>query len=244
MAKKPLFYRMLWKTVRFFYGKREFVGLENIPQEPCIIIGNHAQAHGPLSCELHFPAKKKIWCIGQMMHVKEVPAYAYQDFWSFKPKWTRWWYKLLSYLMAPLCGYVFNHADTIAVYKDARGLSTFKESVKALGEGAHVIIFPEKGEKYNEIVNAFQDKFVDVARLYYKRYKKAVSFVPMYNAPSLRKIVFGKPIAFDPTLSPEELREKICTYLQKEITRLAKELPKHRVVPYENIKKKNYPYNK
>lgn len=244
MKKKPLFFRILWHTVRFFYGKRKFVGLDNIPQEPCIIIGNHAQLHGPLTCEVCFPAPKKIWCIGQMMRIKEVPAYAYQDFWSYKPKWTKWWYKWLSYMMAPLCAYIFKNADTIAVYKDTRGLSTFKKSVKALEEGKHVIIFPESGIEYNEIVNEFQDKFVDVARLYYKRHKKSVSFVPMYNAPALKTVVFGKPILFDPAQSAEEQREQICEHLKTEITALAKELPRHRVTPYANVKKKKYPYSK
>ena len=116
--KQSKLYNALKWGVGLFYKKRTFVGLENFPDEPCLVIGNHCQAHGPLTCELYFPKKKKIWCIGQMMKVKEVPAYAYQDFWSLKPKCVRWWFKLLSYLIAPLAAFIFNRADTIAVYKD------------------------------------------------------------------------------------------------------------------------------
>ena len=38
-------------------------------------------------------------------------------------------------------------------------------------------------------------------------------------------------------------RQRICGYLKDEITRMARALPRHRVVPYRNIPKKDYPYN-
>ena len=110
--------------------------------------------------------------------------------------------------------------------------------------GENVVIFPEQAEDYNEIVNEFQDKFVDVARFYYKKHKIALSFVPMYNAPKLRTVVFGKPIVFQPDANIEEERARICGYLKEQITLLAKELPRHKVVPYKNVSKKLYPYSK
>ena len=220
------------------------MGVENIPSEPSLIIGNHAQIHGPLACELFFPTKKYIWCIGEMMHMKEVPDYAYKDFWSLKPKWIRWFFKIISYVIAPIASWALSRADTIAVYKDARIAHTFKETVDKLNEGASVVIFPECPTKFNEIVNEFQDKFIDVGRLYYKKYNKEISFVPMYNAAKLKTIVFGKPIKFDSSKPIEEQRKFICDYLKEEITRIAKELPIHRVVPYLNIKKKDYPKSK
>jgi 1-acyl-sn-glycerol-3-phosphate acyltransferase len=244
-TKKSSFaYACLKGLVRCFYRKRRFLGVEHIPTQASLVIGNHAQVHGPISCELYFPTPKKIWCIGQMMHVKEVPVYAYQDFWSLKPKATRWFFKLLSYLIAPLSAFIFTRADAIGVYKDHRLLSTFRETDKALERGENVVIFPEQAEDYNEIVNEFQDKFVDVARFYYKKHKIALSFVPMYNAPKLRTVVFGKPIVFQPDANIEEERARICGYLKEQITLLAKELPRHKVVPYKNVSKKLYPYSK
>jgi len=220
------------------------VGLENIPSESSVIVGNHAQIHGPLFSAVKFPHKKYVWCIGNMMHLKEVPSYAFADFWSHKPKWTHWFYKMLSYIIAPLSVYVFNGADVIGVYKDTRGLSTFKNSIIGLKDGAHIIIFPECEKEFNEIVNEFQDKFVDLARLYFKDTGKELSFVPMYNAPKLKTVMFGKPIKFDSTDTIENQRAKICDYLKTEITALAKELPVHTVVPYANISKKKYPKSK
>ena len=69
--KKPILYRIIRKIILAFYKKREFVGLENVPDEPVMFIGNHAQMNGPLTSELFFPLKKQIWCIGNMMHLKD-----------------------------------------------------------------------------------------------------------------------------------------------------------------------------
>ena len=176
--------------------------------------------------------------------MKEVPAYAYQDFWSKKPKYIRWFFKIISYLIAPLASYVLNQADTIAVYKDVRLMATYRTTMEKLEEGANIVLFPECPQEYNNIVNEFQDKFVDVARLYYKKTGKKLNFIPTYNAQSLKKVVFGKPIQYNPDIDIKEQRTIICDYLKSEITKLAKELPVHRVTPYNNISKKNYPYSK
>lgn len=238
--KKAVLFKIIRFSVRIFYRKREFIGIENLPDEPSLIIGNHAQMHGPLSCELDFPTYKYVWCIGQMMNLKEVPKYAYQDFWSSKPRWIRWFFKICSYLIAPIASYIFTHADTIGVYKDSRIILTFKETVIKLNDGANVIIFPENSNEFNEIVNEFQEHFIDVARLYYKKYKKEISFVPMYNASKLKKVVFGKPIKYDSTIPMDEQRKIIADYLKEEITRIAKNLPVHKVVPYNNIGRRKY----
>ena len=85
-SEKPsLLYRLIKGLVQLFYPRMEVVGTENLPDEPVIVVGNHTQMNGPIACELYFPGKRYIWCAGQMMHLKEVPDYAFQDFWSQKP---------------------------------------------------------------------------------------------------------------------------------------------------------------
>ena len=136
-------------------------GMENLPDEPVVVVGNHAQLHGPLSCELYFPGTHYTWCAGEMLRLKEVPAYAYKDFWSAKPAYSRWFYKVLSYLIAPLAAFVFTNANTVPVYHDTRALSTFKRTVQLLEKGSNIILFPECSTPNNGIVHTFQDKFVD-----------------------------------------------------------------------------------
>lgn len=241
--KPSRLYSIIRWIVKTVYPKITPVGVENIPAEPVIIVGNHSQMNGPIACELYAPGTHYIWCAGEMMHLKDVPAYAYRDFWSQKPKLLRPFYKLLSYIIAPLSVCVFNNAGTIGVYHDARILSTFKRTVTVLCEGASVVIFPEHNVPFNHILCSFQDKFIDVARLYYKRTGKALAFVPMYLAPRLRKMYFGKPIRFCPENPMEEERRRICLALMEEITRIAVNLPEHTVVPYQNLPRRQYPSN-
>lgn len=241
--KTSILFKIIKGAVRLFYPKTAVSGTENLPDEPVLVVANHSQMNGPIACELYFPGDRYTWCAGQMMHLKDVPDYAFQDFWSMKPKWCRPFYRLLSYIIAPLSVCIFNNANTIGVYRDARIISTFKSTVSKLCDGASVIVFPEHDEPHNHILCRFQDRFIDIARLYYKKTGKELSFVPMYIAPRLKTMYLGKPIRFCAANSMDAERERICQYLMDEITGIALSLPEHTVVPYRNLPKKDYPTN-
>lgn len=244
--KKPKYffvYKIVCGLIRLFYPKPEVVGAEKIPPSS-IIVGNHAQMNGPIVGEVYFPQSCYIWCASQMLHLKEVPAYAFEDFWSKKPKYIRWFYKLLSYIIAPLSVAVFNSAHTIPVYHDMRIVNTFRKTSEKMKDGHNIIIFPEHNVPYNNILWEFQENFISVAKYHHKRTGQEVSFVPMYVAPSLKKTFIGKPIKFDASAPFEEEQKRISQYLVNEITHMAQSLPEHTVVPYPNIPKKNYPNNK
>lgn len=241
--KTSLVYKCIKWLVWLFYPKMEVVGLEKLPQEPVMIVGNHTQMNGPIACELYAPGEHYTWCAGEMMHLEEVPDYAYRDFWSEKPRHIRWFYRLLSYIIAPLSVCVFNNANTIGVYHDARILTTFKTTVKRLREEANVVVFAESDKEYNHIIRSFHDRFIDIARLYYKQTGKALVFVPMYIAPALKKMYLGEPMRFCPEAPMEQERQRICKHLMEQITAIAVSLPRHRVVPFKNVPKDQYPYN-
>ena len=236
-------YRCIKAIVRAVYPKIQVVGAEKLPAEPVIYVGNHSQMNGPIACELYTPGEHYTWCAGEMMDKKEVPAYAYQDFWSGKPKVVRWFYKLLAHAIAPLSQLIFTNANTIGVYHDTRILTTFKKTVQVLQEGASVVIFPEHNVPRNNIICEFQDRFIDVAKLYYKRTGKELAFVPMYLAPKLKTMYLGEPVRFRADTPIEEERRRICEYLMEQVTQIAWSLPEHTVVPYPNIPKKQYPLN-
>ena len=107
-----------------------------------------------------------------------------------------------------------------------------------------MVVFPEHDVKNNNIIYDFQDKFIDIAKLYYRKTGKVLFFAPMYIAPKLKTMYIGTPTVFNPDFPMEEERERICKYLMDEITRIAKQAPLHTVVPYRNIPKKLYPKNR
>jgi len=242
--KTSVLFKVFKFFVKVFSPKMQLKGIENLPKdEPTIIVGNHCQMYGPIACEVYLPDNAYIWCAGQMMRLKDVPQYAFEDFWSQKPKWTHPFYKILAYVIAPMSVCVFNNARTIAVYRDARIMSTFRETLDYLNKGISIVIFPEHDVKHNNIVYDFQKNFIDIAKLYYGKTKKAITFTPMYIAPNLKEVHFGKPIIYNPDNHKEE-KDRICQELMEDITSIAKELPMHTVVPYRNIPKKLYPKNR
>lgn len=219
--KTSLFYKILKRLVYLFYPKTKIIGTDKLPDEPCVIVGNHTQMNGPIIGELYFPGKHYIWCDGHMMHLKDVPDYAFKDFWSGKPKFLHPLYRLLSYVIAPLSVCIFNNAHTIGVYRDTRIIKTFKDTVKVLSDGSSVIIFPEHYEKHNHIICDFQDRFIDIAKMYYRKTGKELAFVPMYIAPYLKSAYLGNPIYFSHEASMESERRRIREYLMDEITHIA-----------------------
>ena len=241
VAKPSAAYVIVSNLVRFFTTRPKFLGTENLPDEPCILVGNHSQMIGPIVSELYFPGEPWTWCAGEMIEKSEVADYAFQDFWSEKPKWNRWFFRIISRIIPPLSASVFGSARVVAVYHDMRVISTYRDSVSHMLEGGSLFIFPEHDVPYNNIVCEFQDRFVDTARFYYKKSGQAVPFVPVYVCPKLKTVSIGKPIRFDPAAPAAKERVRISHGLMNAITDLAAALPAHTVVPYNNVKKKDYP---
>lgn len=239
----PRLFKFIKSLVRFVYPKMTVLGWENLPEEPSIIIANHCQLHGPIACELYLPKNFYTWCAAQMMTLKDVPGYAYSDFWSQKPRALRPFYKLAAHLIAPLSVVIFNSARTIAVHRDRHLLSTLRDSISLLQEGNHIVIFPEEDKPHNHILYDFQEGFVDVARLYHKHTGREISFVPLYIAPKLKQMHFGAPIPFSADTPSHDERRRICDALMRKITDIAVNLPEHTVIPYRNISKRDYPTN-
>ena len=236
-------FKVVCGLARLHMPRPEFMGEENLPEGPCVIVGNHAQMNGPVYAELYLPGKPDIWCNAQMMHLREVPDYAFQDFWSGRPKRTHWFYKRLSHAIVPLSVLIFNNAHTVPVYHDARLITTYRESIELMRQGASMVIFPECYDEHNNIVHGFQDKFIDLARFYYKKTGVELSFVPLYVAPKLKTLFFGKPIRFRADVPIAEERARICAELMDAITDIAVHQPEHTVVPYPNVPARDYPKN-
>ncbi len=241
VKKKGLFFRFVAFWIRRFYKRCEFIGLENIPSQPCVFLGNHSHAHTPVMAECYFPVNKLTWCDAPMFDKKEMKAYAYRVFWGDNPKW---FHRLAANLLAPVIAYTMNNADALPVYRDMRVVKTYKLSVDELEKGNSIVILPECPTEHNEIINELNQYFVDVARFYFKRTGKQLSFVPFYYASKLKKTVIGKPIVYDGSASIEQERARICDYTIKEITRVAKTLPVHTVVPFNSVPKKEYKKSK
>ena len=241
--KKPFLYRILYRIVRAVSPDYELEGEENVSGDPVIIVGNHTQMYGPVAGEMFMPRDNYIWCVHEMMDRKEAPEYSFNDFWSGKPGYIRWFYRILSKAIGSLCELIFKNSHTIAVYRDKRIITTVRDTLHRLREGYDVVIFPENSEKHNNILNGFHENFVDIARFWYRESGKELRFVPMYICPDLDRIRFGEPVQYDHEAVLDDERKRITGLLQDSITRMALSMPRHTVVPFLNVSKKDYPKN-
>ncbi len=238
----PLYKVIKW-LVWLFSPKFKVMEAENLPDEPCVIVGNHSQVYGPIAGELYMPCAHETWCAAEMMEKEKVAEYAFSDFWSAKPKATLPFFRLLSRMIVPISVLIFNNADTIPVYRDTRVFTTYRLSMNALNEGRSLIIFPETYIRHNNIVCGFQKEFVDLARLYYRKTGKELLFVPMYIAPKLKQIHYGESVRYRVDCDIAEERDRICGVLMDRITDMAVRLPEHKVVPYPNVPPRDYVKN-
>lgn len=233
IKKNTLPFRFFAGIVKIFYKKRKVEGLENLPEDPCIIVANHSQIHGPLTFELRVKFPRLIWCDSAMMETKEVPNYAEKAFWpdaTDKVKKSR---RRLMKSIGWFVAYIFNRAHTLPVYRDMRLMKTFKMTEEALAKGNHIVIFPENEFGFNGILDEFNLHFCDIAKIYYKKKGVCLKFVPVYNCVDLKRVVVSrKHFTYDPSIPIEEQRKILCDGIREEITRLAKELPRHKVIPF------------
>ncbi len=114
--------------------------------EPCIFVCNHIGAMGPIHLAVNFPLRDNvaIWCNGQVLNREECAEYVRHDFW-WKPesRLAPLYSATIPHIAAAILPPVLQSAPTIPVYHDARVMTTMRQSIKALQEGRHVVIFPE-----------------------------------------------------------------------------------------------------
>ena len=246
--KTSLFSKAVFGIFSFFakikYRRVKIHNASLLDEENTIVIANHAQLNGPIIAQLHLDERYHIWANWQMFFLREVPSYTMRDFFPYKSGWTRPFYKIASYLLAPLMPCMMKNARAVPVYHDVRMASTVKNTLRLLSEGRGIVIFPEKHERHNNILNAFESQFVNLAKVYYRRTGERIRFLPMYIAPDLDGCYFGDAVYYDPDSDIEAERQRISAHLSGEITRVARELPLHTVIPFDNISSRRYLSNK
>ena len=44
-SRSPLLYRLIYRVIRLLSPKYKLSGTDNLPPEPCVIVGNHCQMY-------------------------------------------------------------------------------------------------------------------------------------------------------------------------------------------------------
>jgi hypothetical protein len=217
---------------KFIFRKPEIIFEEPITDEPAVFLSNHSATNGPAFMSLYFPVKHKTWIIGYVLDKKKSANFEFHDFFFARGRKCKWFWRLLSHIVAPVLRPLLRNADPIPVYHDARLATTFRESLKTLGDGKSLVIFPERPKRFSEYISNLYSGFAELGALYYTDCGKKLKFYPVYVAHKLRKIMVGKPIEYDPSVRGKIQRETVSDYIRDNIDRLARSLPPHKSTPF------------
>ena len=213
---------LIWKTTKWESG------------EPVFLVSNHTKIYAPV----YF-----------ILNKKEIDARLWTNSFFFFPKecWHHMWENVLKYrhprhllgfialLIIPIICAVFRAINGIPVFHKSEKVETitFKKSMETFDEGVPQLVFPEKVKpQVNEYLFEFKTGYTVIAEKYYMQTGKKVKFYPVYCAQSLRKIVIGEPIEYNPNIQMDEQRYIIKEYLQNKIKELADGLGPHKPVLY------------
>ena len=192
---------------------------------PVVFIVNHREIYGPIIANLYLPFSFRPWIEHNMLERNSIANHIWEgSFKSIKPGWLA---KLLLNLIVPLVLWILNSVEPIPIYRKTREvLKTIDLTVEALMEQDNILIFPENplttdSKRYAVSgVSQFYTGFVYLAKSYYKKTGKQITFYPVYANPKKRTITFGEGVRYNPEEKNEP--ERISMLLIQAMNAMAK----------------------
>ena len=209
-------FNFLAPVARPFLKVRNALWAEPVGEEPCIFLANHLGAVGPMYMSIAFPLRDKvaIWCNEGMMDEKLIVDYVRQDWW-WRPesKLAPLWSATIPYIAKAIVPKVLRSAPTIPVYRDARIVRTMRQSLKALREGKHIVIFPELPDGFGSHAEQLQMGWLNLAVMYKRATGKDIRLVPVYIDEKNRVYRTAKSICVDDEVPLQDQEARIERYL-------------------------------
>ena len=195
---------------------KKAVYAEPIGDEPCIFLANHIGALGPIYMAVTFPLRENvaIWCNEGMLDEKLTVEYVRHDWW-WRPesKLASFYSATLPYIAKAVVPKVLRSAPTIAVYRDARIMTTMRKSLAALKEGKHIVIFPELPDGFGSHAEQLQMGWLNLVAMYKRATGKDIRLIPVYIDQAEHVFRVEKGITADPDVPLSEQEDRIERYL-------------------------------
>lgn len=211
-------------------------GRENMDMEsfPSVFVCNHGIIYGPVAAVIYLPTYFRPWIDRKMVDRDMAAREMYGRFIYRIPLLSRRAKTGIARQLARPVTWALNSFDPIPVEKNSlrHVMSTFDDTVKVLGEGDNVLIFPERPRKVKrgdrETVEHLTDSvgrlftgFANIGRLYYETTGKSLRFYPLYANRKNHTFNIGEPVVFDPFNEPREEKQRITDLLHLRMVSLA-----------------------
>lgn len=194
-------YKILRTVVHPFLRVKQIEYAEPLDGEPCIFLANHLGAVGPMYMAVTFPHRDRvaIWCNEGMMDEKLIVDYIRGDWW-WRPasRLAPLWSATIPYIAKAIVPRVLRSAPTIAVNRDARIMTTMRQSLQALKDGKHIVIFPELPDGFDSHADQLQMGWINLITMYQRATGKNLRLVPVYIDVPGKTFRVGKSLLPDP----------------------------------------------
>ncbi|MGA2614111.1 MAG: hypothetical protein ABSG38_11740 [Spirochaetia bacterium] len=192
--------RYFYKAVRYLFFRARIDGRANLrSQEPLIMVANHVGSFGPVSLITSMPVRMYPWVAHEVTDLKTVAPRIQKEFLEqelhLRPPLSAW----LGRVVGRICVAIMKDIGAIPVYQKSKKITaTVLQSLSLLEQGKSILVFAEDStRKVNDTMCEFCTGFIHVARLYYRKTRKAVQFLPVAVNRRIGAIRIGMPIRFD-----------------------------------------------
>ncbi len=220
--KRKWWFRLLKKIMKCRYKEPKFVFLGKQFGTGSIILSNHEGTDAPMSLEIYANAPLRMWGAHEM-NSGLIKMYKYQTrvYYHEKKGWNLGIARLFCLIASPLTNLFYKGLNLISTYRDARMISTIRQSIEAIENGENIVIFPEDSTNgYLTELEGFHPGFV----LLCERLKKQGIDVPIYVTyfrKSDRSYIIDEPILYS-SISEGKTKEEIAKALLDRCNELGK----------------------
>lgn len=227
-AKENAVTRMTMALLRPF-NRHKMINLDHVrldPQNPIVLLGNHAEIYGPIASALCLPIPVRFWVISRMMFNKQdVRKYLYDNTFSKKTYLPVFVRKALAWYLGWLSVNVMNSLHAIAVYRDSpmKLRQTIRESLDALADSDNLMIFPEhpEGKYVKGGISELSPGFIMLAEAWWKKCGKKLRMMPVYANREERTFTFGEEIVYEPEKGFAAEQERILREAYQQLLALS-----------------------
>ena len=192
--KQPIFSFFSKIFFRPIFGAKLESLIDELPDK-AIIVSIHAAKTGPMAISMTYPKFSAMWGHhGMLGNYKERFCYLRNVLYIQKMHKNKFIATLKALYEAVFSVYIYKGMKIIGTYTDMRLLSTIRNSIGVLDEGASVIIYPEDSSEgyFDEIRSAFPG-FVMLAETYYNKRGEDVPIIPAYISRKKKRFIIGEP---------------------------------------------------
>jgi len=194
---------------------------------PVIFVCNHGEIYGPLSAVVGMPYDFRPWINGPLLSKDTAYDFVYENTMVHNklPEATK---IVACETVRHLGTWALNSYNPIPVSKSSLSelKNTLNMSVDALVQGDNLLIFPENPEnepdrRYNtEGISAFSSGFAHIAKCYYRKTGKALTFYPIYSDKHTRTLTFGNAVKYNPNAPATEEKQRLVNEISQSMNKM------------------------